>query len=167
MDSNIVQFRSPRSTSSRRPARSTCVIREGRPAKAPAAPIGEASVIAFPSPEHRVLSPLELMRNVDKRMARNANESPKCRVLSPQRQSDDEWYRAFGRQLFEARIKARVSIEDAAAAAGRTVETWHRYEISGRGRLMYPLLRFARHYKIRIDDIFDGVPPSIPARSPD
>ncbi|MET3907092.1 hypothetical protein ABID59_001423 [Bradyrhizobium sp. S3.3.6] len=126
MDSNIVQFHS----AARRPA-------------APAAPIGEASVIEFPSPECRVLSP----------------PRAQCSKTAHGRKSafgDDEWYRAFGRQLFEARIKARVSIEDAAAAAGRTVETWRHYEITGRGRLTFPVLRFARRYGLRLDDIFDG-----------
>jgi hypothetical protein len=95
------------------------------------------------------------MRIVDERMAKDSN--PKRRVRSQRKRSgDDEWYRAFGRQLSEARVKAGVSIEDAAAVAERTVETWRNYEITGRGRLMYPLLRFARRYGIRIDDIFDG-----------
>ena len=101
-------------------------------------PIGTASIIQFPSLQSRVPSP-QWKRRV----------------------GDDEWYRAFGRKLFEARIKAGVSIEDAAAAAGRTVETWQNYEHTGRGRLMYPLLRFARRYGISIDDIFDGANASL------
>lgn len=85
---------------------------------------------------------------------------------TPSRRDDASWYRAFGRQIFEARVKAGVSIEDAAAAAGRSAETWRRYEATGRGRLTWPLVQFARRYGIRLDDLFDGASSAV-RRSPD
>ncbi|WP_024341220.1 helix-turn-helix domain-containing protein [Bradyrhizobium japonicum] len=138
--SNVVQFPGSRRTpnphgisQSDRDYINDCINRK-LAEMAPAAPIGEASVIAFPGPERRV-SPPEGKRRYGR---------------------DDEWYLAFGRALFEARVKARVSIEDAAAAAERSVETWRNYENTGRGRLTFPLCQFARRYGIRLDDIFEA-----------
>lgn len=141
--SNVLEF--PSNPGSRRPLSPSSISQSDRDfidaridrklaELTPAEPIVQASVISFPGPE--------------------------CRVSPPQKKKryglDDEWHHAFGRKLREARVKAGVSIEDAAAAAGCRVETWRHYEATGRGRLMYPLRAFAMRYRIRLDDIFDG-----------
>lgn len=141
--SNVLQF--PSNPGTRRPLSPNSISQSDRDfidaridrklaELAPAAPIGEASVISFPGPERRVSPPQKKRRHG----------------------LDDEWHHAFGRKLREARVKAGVSIEDAAAAAGCRAETWRHYETTGRGRLMYPLAAFAERYNIRIEDIFDA-----------
>lgn len=68
-------------------------------------------------------------------------------------------YKGFGRCLRRSRIALGLSEEEAAAAAGRTVETWRHYENTGRGRITEPLLRFCSKYNLSLEWLVDGVGP--------
>jgi transcriptional regulator with XRE-family HTH domain len=81
-------------------------------------------------------------------------------------------HRGFGRRLRQTRESLALSEEQAAAASGRSVETWRRYEATGRGRITVPLMRLARRFRGRINWpwLFEGGategPPTLPtARS--
>jgi hypothetical protein len=52
--------------------------------------------------------------------------------------------RAFGHRLRIARIVLGVTEREAAAAVGRTLPTWLKYERTGEGRCIIPLLRFVQ-----------------------
>jgi hypothetical protein len=67
----------------------------------------------------------------------------------------DDWYWAFGARLRAARVRLGISVEAAAEAAGRSVETWLNYERTGRGRITYPLLLFCRRFDVKIDSLFE------------
>lgn len=70
-----------------------------------------------------------------------------------ERVSDDEWHRAMGARIRAARIERGISEQDAAKAAGRSVETWRTYERLGKGQLTFPLVEFCQRYGISLDDI--------------
>lgn len=72
------------------------------------------------------------------------------------RYQPDGWHREFGHRLRLNRIALGLTEEEAAAAAGRTVETWRRYEATGEGHITGPLLLFAEHYKLSLDWLFGG-----------
>jgi transcriptional regulator with XRE-family HTH domain len=64
-------------------------------------------------------------------------------------------YKGFARRLRRNRIALGLSEEEAAAAAGRTIETWRHYENTGRGHITEPLLRFCEKYNVSLDWLFD------------
>ena len=68
---------------------------------------------------------------------------------------DDDWYLRFGARLRALRLAAGVSEQDAAAAAGRSVETWRSYERTGKGRLLFAVIRFADRYGISYPDLWE------------
>jgi transcriptional regulator with XRE-family HTH domain len=68
----------------------------------------------------------------------------------------DEWYREFGHRLRVTRIALGLTEEEAAAAAGRTVETWRRYEAIGLGNITGPILLFTKAHNIGLDWLFRG-----------
>jgi transcriptional regulator with XRE-family HTH domain len=63
---------------------------------------------------------------------------------------------AFAARLRQARIALGLTEEEAAAAAGRTVETWRYYETIGRGRITEAIVRFAGRYDLNLDWLFCG-----------
>jgi hypothetical protein len=69
---------------------------------------------------------------------------------------DREWRRGFAHRLRVNRIALGLTEEEAAAVAGRTVETWRRYEATGEGHITGPLLLFAERYKLSLDWLFGG-----------
>lgn len=77
----------------------------------------------------------------------------------------DGWHLRFARRLREVRSSLGITEEEAAAAAGRSVLTWRRYETTGRGRCTYAIGRFAKHYDVRLDDLFDDFGPA-PGKAP-
>ena len=84
------------------------------------------------------------MAAVDKRLKETS--APR-----PERVSDQEWHRALGARLRAFRIERGMSEEDAARVAGRSVQTWRKYERTGRVKCAVPLLAFARHVGIKLD----------------
>jgi transcriptional regulator with XRE-family HTH domain len=66
-------------------------------------------------------------------------------------------HRGFGRRLRATRIALGLTEEQAAAAAGRTVETWRKYEATGTGYCTGPLLLFCQRYPdVSLDWLFCG-----------
>jgi transcriptional regulator with XRE-family HTH domain len=65
-------------------------------------------------------------------------------------------YAAFAARLRQVRIEMGLTEEEVAAVAGRTVETWRRYETTGRGQITLPLVKFASRYNLSLDWLFDG-----------
>jgi hypothetical protein len=74
--------------------------------------------------------------------------------LMRRRYRPDEWYREFGHRLRVTRIALDLTEEEAAAAAGRTVETWRRYEETGMGNITGPILLVTKRYNISLDWLF-------------
>jgi transcriptional regulator with XRE-family HTH domain len=72
------------------------------------------------------------------------------------RYQPDEWYRDFGHRLRVSRILLGLTEEKAAAAAGRTVTTWRRYEATGMGNITGPILLFSERFNINLDWLFCG-----------
>ncbi len=77
--------------------------------------------------------------------------TPRAQVLPGDR---DSWRRGFAQRLREARIALGISEVEAAAAAGRSVLTWRKYEATGKGRCTFAVARFAKHYGVKLDDLF-------------
>ena|SRR5205085_5656754 len=73
------------------------------------------------------------------------------------RPRDDFDYRGFGHRLRVTRIALGLTEEQAAAAAGRTVATWRKYEATGKGNCTGAMLVFAKRYDVKLDWIFGGV----------
>jgi transcriptional regulator with XRE-family HTH domain len=72
------------------------------------------------------------------------------------RYQSDEWRRGFGHRLRVTRIALGLTEEEAASAAGRTVETWRRYEATGMGHIMGPILLFTKGRNISLDWLYEG-----------
>lgn len=66
----------------------------------------------------------------------------------------DEWHREFAHRLRVTRIALNITEEEAAAAAGRSVKTWRRYEATGTGHITCAILLFAEHYTIDLEWLF-------------
>ena len=56
-----------------------------------------------------------------------------------------------------ARIVLGLSEQQAAVDAGRSVETWRRYEATGRGHCTWPVVRFAKKRRLSLDWLVAGV----------
>lgn len=69
---------------------------------------------------------------------------------------EDFDYKAFGRRLRSARLALGLSEEEAAAAAGRTVKTWLKYESTGCGYITEAILRFVDKHRVNLDWLFAG-----------
>jgi transcriptional regulator with XRE-family HTH domain len=65
-------------------------------------------------------------------------------------------YRGFGHRLRVTRIMLGLSEEEAAAAAGRMVDTWRKYEATGKGYCTGPLILFSEQYDINLDWLICG-----------
>ena len=64
--------------------------------------------------------------------------------------------RAFGHRLRVTRLALGITEAEAAKAAGRSVDTWRKYEPTGKGHCTMPLLRFAHHYDVSLDWLIAG-----------
>jgi transcriptional regulator with XRE-family HTH domain len=73
-------------------------------------------------------------------------------------QTEDFDYRGFGHRLRVTRIALGITEAQAATAAGCSVDTWRKYEATGKGRCTIPVCRFARHHNVSLDWIFCGDP---------
>ena len=80
--------------------------------------------------------------------------------MSPRQDYD---YREFGHRLRVARLVLGLTEEQAAATAGRSVKTWRKYELTGKGRGTMPLLLFAEKYRVSLDWLLFGDAARIPA----
>lgn len=65
-------------------------------------------------------------------------------------------HRAFGHRLRVLRIALGLSEAEAASAAGCRVQTWRKYETTGKGRITRALLLFCRRYDASLDWLLDG-----------
>ena len=65
-------------------------------------------------------------------------------------------YRGFGHRLRVTRLVLGLTEEQAAAAAGRSVKTWRKYEETGTGLCTVPLLLFAGRYGVSLDWLLCG-----------
>ena len=66
--------------------------------------------------------------------------------------------REFGHRLRVTRIALGITEAQAATAAGRSVDTWRKYEATGKGHCTQAVCRFASHYDVSLDWIFCGDP---------
>jgi transcriptional regulator with XRE-family HTH domain len=62
----------------------------------------------------------------------------------------------FGHRLRVTRIALGLTEEQAAAAGGRSVDTWRKYEATGKGRCTAALLQFCRQYDVSLDWLVCG-----------
>ncbi len=62
----------------------------------------------------------------------------------------------FARHLRQHRLTIGLTVDEAAAAAGRSVATWEKYEATGRGYITGPLIRYADKYDVSLDWLFIG-----------
>jgi hypothetical protein len=65
-------------------------------------------------------------------------------------------YCAFAHRLRVARIAVAISDVEAASVAGCTVQTWRKYETTGKGRCTRAMLFFCRRYDVSLDWLFLG-----------
>ena len=72
-------------------------------------------------------------------------------------------YRGFGHRLRVTRIALGLTEEQAASTAGRSVETWRKYEQTGKGQCTLPLLQFAGRYAVSLEWLLNGDASRIPA----
>ena len=71
-------------------------------------------------------------------------------------QTNDFDYHGFGHRLRVTRLALGITEAEAAKAAGRSVETWRKYEATGKGYNTWPVVRFARHYNVSLDWLIAG-----------
>jgi transcriptional regulator with XRE-family HTH domain len=72
------------------------------------------------------------------------------------RDDSDFDYRGFAHRLRVTRIALGLTEEQAAAAAGRTLLTWRKYEATGDGNITAALLQFCQQYDVSLDWLFEG-----------
>lgn len=65
-------------------------------------------------------------------------------------------YSGFGHRLRVTRLALGLTEEEAAAAAGRSVTTWRKYEETGEGRCTVALALFAEQYGVSLDWLLCG-----------
>jgi hypothetical protein len=109
------------------------------------------SLLVFPKTAHVRFS--KAQRVADLAKAAHVQDSAGKIGARAEPVSDDDWYRALGARLRAYRMQRGASVKDAAAVAGRSEETWLNYERSGRGHILWPILKFAEHYGISLDDL--------------
>lgn len=63
--------------------------------------------------------------------------------------------RGVAHRLRLARMVLDLSVAEAAAAAGRSLRTWQKYEVAGTNRAA-PLVRFAAKYDVSLDWLVCG-----------
>ena len=76
--------------------------------------------------------------------------------------TDDFDDRHFGRRLRVTRIALGITEAQAAKVAGRSVDTWRKYEATGKGHCTKAVVRFAGHYDVSLDWIVCGDPRGLP-----
>ena len=69
---------------------------------------------------------------------------------------DDFDYSGFGHRLRVTRLALGITEAEAATVAGRSVDTWRKYEATGKGRCTQAVCRFAAHYDVCLNWIFGG-----------
>ena len=64
--------------------------------------------------------------------------------------TDDFDYLGFGHRLRVTRLALGITETEAATVAGRSVDTWRKYEATGKGRCTQAVCRFASHYGVSL-----------------
>ena len=77
-------------------------------------------------------------------------------------QNDDFDYNGFGHRLRVTRLALGITEAQAATVSGRSVDTWRKYEATGKGHCTKAVVRFAGHYDVSLDWIFCGDPRGLP-----
>ena len=78
--------------------------------------------------------------------------------MTPMLQPPEIDDRELGHRLRVTRIALGITEAQAAAVAGRTVDTWRKYEATGKGRCTQAVVRFAAQYHVSLDWLFCGDP---------
>jgi hypothetical protein len=110
-----------------------------------------SNVIKFPcNTSHRVHSRKP-------RRSKNGTPSPAKARMAKRRGGYRSFdYQGFGHRLRVTRIALGITEAEAAAAAGRGVDVWRKYEATGKGNCTMPVLRFAEQYDVSFDWLLTG-----------
>ena len=74
------------------------------------------------------------------------------------RRVDDFDYHGFGHRLYVTQLALGITEAQAAMVAGRSVDTWRKYQATGKSRCTEAVCRFAAHDDVSLDWIFVEIP---------